>query len=85
MKSSRLLPYIMGAVIISVSTPFLLLPKPTLAAECNSFGTCTWTERRVHCKSFGRCSAQYRTCSKFSGYKNIPARPQTCGDWKNSL
>ena len=84
MKSSRLLPYIMGAVILGASTPFLILTKPALA-ECNSFGTCYWTERRVHCKGLRGCTVQYRICSKFSGYQGSPPTPKKCREWKNSL
>lgn len=84
LKISGGLIIIMGAVIIGASTPFLINPKPALA-ECNSFGTCTWIERRVHCKGWRGCTLQYRMCSKFGGYGNLPPTPQRCGDWKNSL
>jgi hypothetical protein len=85
MKSSRLLPYIMGAVIISASTQFLILPKPALAG-CNSFGTCTRTERRVHCKSFGRCAAQHRICTATMANPRTGTKASdVCGEWKNSL
>jgi hypothetical protein len=81
LKISRLLPYIMGAVIIGASTTFLIDTKPALA-DCNGFA-CTRIERRVHCKKWKGCAVQYRKCTRPLG-GNTP-KPETCGEWKNSL
>jgi hypothetical protein len=61
------------------------MPVQITLAENNSFGTNYWTERRVHCKGWKGCAAQYRKCSKFNGYAKMPAQPQKCSGWKNSL